>query len=305
VGSFTFTSADGTEIAGWCNGATSGVPVVISNGCGCTPEAWPGLLDPDCGFQASTFYYRGTFGSARPANRRRIRVADHADDLLALIDHEGHERPLIAAWSLGVNIAFELAERHPDRVGGILAVAGVPGGLFLAVFGPLGVPRPLRTPGAVMGTRLGGVLGPAVSFLAHRAPVNGLTARIVNHSGLILPAAQPALLGQLLVPFLQQDFRWWAQLAGAGGEHQRLTLTEVEAPVAFVGGRYDVLVSWRHVARAASLVPDGRLDLLPGSHFLPLEFPEVCRQRLLDLADRAGLPHRKARASRRRASKPA
>ena len=44
-------------------------------------------------------------------------------------------------WSMGVNTAFELAYLHPDRVAGLFAVAGVPGGTFASMLAPLGVPR--------------------------------------------------------------------------------------------------------------------------------------------------------------------
>ena len=52
----------------------------------------------------------------------------------------------MAAWSIGVNVAFELAQRHPERVAGLMAVAGVPGGTFATMGGPLRVPRRLRRP---------------------------------------------------------------------------------------------------------------------------------------------------------------
>ena len=38
-------------------------------------------------------------------------------------------------WSMGVNTAFELALRHPERVTGIFAVAGVPGDTFATMLG--------------------------------------------------------------------------------------------------------------------------------------------------------------------------
>jgi pimeloyl-ACP methyl ester carboxylesterase len=57
-----------------------------------------------------------------------VRVQDHVDDAVALLDAMGMERALVACWSIGVNIGFELAQRHPDRVAGLMAVAGVPAG---------------------------------------------------------------------------------------------------------------------------------------------------------------------------------
>ncbi len=121
---FEVRSGDGTRLRAWANGA-QGLPLLVSNGLGSIPRAWPALASADSGYDAFTWYYRGTFGSERPADPSRIRVRDHVDDALALLDTHGVERALVACWSIGVNVAFELAERHPDRVAGLLAVAGV------------------------------------------------------------------------------------------------------------------------------------------------------------------------------------
>ena len=141
---FRFESADGTSIAGWRSGE-HGVPVVVSNGLGTPPASWPCLTRPGSGVRAVTYYYRGTGESARPRDPARIRVEDHLADLLALMDHERIDRAVVASWSVGVNVAFELARRHPDRVAGMLVVAGVPGGTFRSMFGPVGVPTFLRS----------------------------------------------------------------------------------------------------------------------------------------------------------------
>jgi pimeloyl-ACP methyl ester carboxylesterase len=138
---FDFAGADGTTIRGWSNDAVSGVPVVVANGLGTPPAAWPALVPRDSGYDVSTWYYRGTGGSERPADPARITVADHVGDLLALMDARSVDRALVLCWSIGVNVAFELAERHPDRVAGLLAVAGVPGGTFGAMSGRSGAAR--------------------------------------------------------------------------------------------------------------------------------------------------------------------
>lgn len=40
-----------------------------------------------------------------------------ADDIAALIDHLGLEKPDVVGYSLGGGVAFQLALRHPDRIG--------------------------------------------------------------------------------------------------------------------------------------------------------------------------------------------
>jgi len=283
---FDFTSADGTRIVGWRNDGDA-PPVVVANGLGTPPNAWPSLAAADSGFRAMSWYYRGTGGGDRPTDPARIRVEDHVDDLLALMDHEGVERAFLACWSLGVNVGFEFARAHPDRVAGLLAVAGVPGGTFRAMFGPLRVPRRFRHDMGVAAARLGRRLGPQLSWLSRQIPLNRVTSNAISHSGFVLPGAKPDRLIPTLDEFRHHDFRWYFNLAIAAAEHEPMDLAFVQAPVTLVAGRYDVLTSMHDMVEAASRIPHAELHLLPGSHFLPLEFPDELVAELRRLAERA------------------
>lgn len=288
VRQFYFTSADGTRVRGWRNGG-EGLPVLLSNGLGTPPEAWPTVVRPDNGFRVCTWYYRGTGGGDRPADPTRISVDDHVEDAIALLDHEGVERALVACWSLGVNVGFELARRHPERVAGLLAVAGVPGGTFRAMGAPLRIPRRFRHDVGVAAARLGRFAGPGLSWLAQRVPLNSVTASLINHTGFVLPAAKPDRLIPALAEFRRHDFRWYFTLAIAASEHEPMDLSFVEMPATLIAGRYDVLTSMHDMVEAAARIPHAELKILPGSHFLPLEFPDEIAGHLGALAGRTDL----------------
>lgn len=288
MGRFEFTAGDGTTVVGWRNEG-SGIPVVISNGLGTAPAAWPTIVRADSGFRVATWYYRGTAGGARPADPARIRIEDHVDDMHSLMDHEGIDRALVVCWSLGVNVGFEFAREHPDRVAGLMAVAGVPGGTFRAMFGPLRVPRRFRHDLGVAAARLGRRLGPQLSWLSMHVPLNRVTASVINHTGFVLPAARPERLIPALAEFRQHDFRWYFSLAVAAAEHEPMDLAFVTVPVTLVAGRYDVLTSMHDMVEAASRIPHAELRLLPGSHFLPLEYPDELAAQLHRLARRTDL----------------
>jgi pimeloyl-ACP methyl ester carboxylesterase len=294
MGRFDFTSSDGTRVAGWrsetdADGAAHGLPVVISNGLGTPPAAWPTIVRPDSGFRVATWYYRGTGGGERPRDATHIRIEDHVEDMLALMDHEGIDRALVACWSLGVNVGFEFARAHPDRVAGLIAVAGVPGGTFRAMFGPLRVPRRFRHGLGVAAARLGRRVGPQLSWVSAHIPLNRVTASVINHSGFVLPAAKPDRLIPALEEFRAHDFRWYFSLAVAAAEHEPMDLAFVTVPVTLVAGRYDVLTSMHDMVEAASRIPHAELHLLPGSHFLPLEFPDELALEVIRLAERTDL----------------
>lgn len=277
------TSADGTRVRAWTGGG-EGPPLLLSNGLGTIPQAWPFLTGPDSGYDVVSWYHRGTFGSERPTDRRRVRVADHVDDAVAVMDAHGVERALVACWSIGVNVGFELARRHPDRVAGLLAVAGVPGGTFATMGGPLRVPRRLRHPIATATARSGPVVGPALSWLLPRVPVTERTAWLLAHSGFMLPGADPQVLVPMLREFVQQDWRWYARLAVGASRHAPMDLSQVDCPVTFVAGRHDLLTSVHDVVEVAATVPHAQVTVLPGSHFLPLEHPDLVKAALDELA---------------------
>ena len=286
--SFDFPSADGTCIRGW-RGDGDGVPVVISNGLGTIPQAWPGLIREDSGYRAVTWYYRGTFGSDRPVDRRRIRVEDHVDDMVALMDHEGIDRALVASWSIGVNIGFEFAQRHPDRVAGLMAVAGVPGGTFGTMGGPLRIPRRVRRPVATAAARVLRAAGPVLNPIANAIPVNDTVSWVITHSGFMTPAAKTSIVTPMLSEFLRQDWRWYMGLAVAAAEHHTMDLSFVKCPTTLVAGRHDVLTSMHDVIDTAAKIPHAQITVLPGSHFLPMEYPELITTALDELVRRTDL----------------
>ena len=282
---FEFLSADGTRLRGWSNDG-AGPPLILSNGLGTIPEMWPSLFRADSGYSTLTWYYRGTFGSERPADPTRVRVQDYAEDLLALMDARGIERAMLAGWSLGVDIAFEVAQRHPDRVAGLLAVAGIPGGTFTTLGEPLRVPPGVRRPLAVAIARLGRRSGPALNWFASRVPINRRTVWLLSHSGFMLPGADPDVLGPAVARFLQQDWGWYYALALAATEHTPLDLALVRCPTTLLVARHDVLTSMSAILAAATAIPDTQVVTMSGSHFVPLEHPGQVSAALSELSRR-------------------
>lgn len=285
---FDVVSGDGTRVRAWRNDG-AGTPVLLCNGLGTPPLAWPAVIAADSDFDVRTWYYRGTAGGDRPEDRSRVTVGDHAEDAFAVLEHERIDRVVLACWSLGVNVGFELARRHPDRVAGIMAVAGVPGGTFAAMGAPLGIPRPLRHAVGVTGARTGQAIGPALGWVSRRIPLNRATATVISHSGFVLPKATPDRLLPALEEFREHDFRWYFTLALGAASHEPMDTSFVDVPVSLVAGRYDVLTSLGAMRRAAARIRGAELTVLPGSHFLPLEFPEELAAELRALARRSGL----------------
>jgi pimeloyl-ACP methyl ester carboxylesterase len=227
----------------------------------------------DSGYRVATWSHRGLGGSERPADRTRIRIEDHVEDALAVMDAHGMPVATVVGWSLGVNVAFELALADPERVRSVLAVAGVPGGSFASMFAPYGVPRPLRSPMARLSSRLLPVVGPLLPAAAAGLPPWHDLLSPAALQGPAREVARPRTVHAVLQEFSRHDWRWYRRLAVAVAAHAPLDVSAVRCPVTFLAGRYDTLVDVADVRRVARMVPGARLRELPGTHFLPLQYP--------------------------------
>lgn len=284
-------SADGTRIRTWRTGE-SGRDVLLCPGLGTMPEAWPYLTRPTTRqrLRVHSWYHRGTLGSARPADPSRVRLADHVADAVAVLDEAGIEQTVVMGWSVGASVATELATRYPDRVAGLLLVAGAPGDPFGGLLRGLdvfGVPDDLRRQLTAVATKLMRDTGPLLNAVLHRVPVNRLTAMVVRHSGVMRPASPTADVVAAGRRFLSHDWGWYGRLALALLDQPAPDLARVRCPVTVLTGKYDVIADSAYVARAVGALPQARIRVLPTSHFLPLEAPDDLAEELLLLIERA------------------
>jgi pimeloyl-ACP methyl ester carboxylesterase len=282
-------SDDGTLIRAWTNdpdGIIDGPTVLLCNGLGTSPWNWPALLSTDCGVRVVSWAHRGTAGSDRPIDRDDVGVQRFVEDALSVMDHFGLARPVVMGWSIGVNVMFELAAQHPERVAGLFAVAGVPGDTFANMLAPLHLPRPLARAVTVSTSRALRLTGRTLTPLASRLPVGGRTIEALSRTGLIFPVPDPELAALALREFLRTPIEWYFHLALRTSSHGRVPLRRIKVPTLFVGGTWDLLAGARHMAAAADRVQNGRYVQLHGTHFVQMEQPERVHRLLLDFLQR-------------------
>ncbi|WP_240341078.1 alpha/beta fold hydrolase [Nocardioides sp. SYSU D00038] len=284
-------SDDGTRLRAWTNdaeGVIDGPTVVLCNGLGTSAWTWPALLEPDCGVRVVSWYHRGTGGSDRPADPSRVHIEEFVEDGLSVMDAFGIDRAVLAGWSMGVNTAFELAFRHPERVTGLFAVAGVPGDTFATMLAPLRVPRPVARLLTVNFARTLKYAGRGLTPIARRLPVGRKAAAVVSHSGFMLPVPDLDNTATAIREFLATPVEWYMHLALTTSEHARVSLSGIRVPVAFVAGTYDLLAGARDMASAAARIDGATYVELRGSHFIAMEQPDVVHDLLLRFLDRVG-----------------
>ena len=285
---YEVTSADGTVLRAWTNDV-DGPLVLLCNGLGTNPYAWPALLDPECGVRVISWNHRGVGGSARPTDPDRVGQEEFVEDALAVLADAGVAACAVAGWSIGVNTMFELAVTHPERVTGLFALAGVPGETFGSMGAPLFIPRFARKPIATTVARLLGVAGKPLHQVTSRLGIGPCAGRVVTHSGFMLPVPDVPLARRAIREFLTTPTDWYAHLALASSLHARVSLRTIDVPTTFVAGRYDVLAASYDMRTASERIPSAQYVELPGSHFLQMEKPREVHALLLDLLDRIAL----------------
>jgi pimeloyl-ACP methyl ester carboxylesterase len=282
-------SDDGTRLRAWTNdpdGAIDGPTVVLCNGLGTNPWAWPALLRPDCGVRVVSWNHRGTGGSDRPAVPERVGIEQFVEDGLSVMDHFGVDRAVLMGWSMGVNTMFELALSHPERVTGLFAVAGVPGDTFSTMLGPLRLPRVAARAVTVSLSRLMKLGGRAVTPISSRLPVGPRAIAVLTRTGFMFPVPDPELAAVAVAEFLKTPVEWYFHLALRTSEHGRVSLSRVRVPVELVAGTFDLLAGARHMASAAERLADATYVELRGSHFVQMEHPDRVHELLLAFLDR-------------------
>ena len=285
-------SDDGTHVRAWTNdpeGLIDGPTVVLCNGLGTNAYMWPALLDPDCGVRVVSWNHRGVCGSERPADRSHVEIEHFVEDGLSVMDHFGIDRAVLMGWSMGVNTMFELAVRHPERVAGLFAVAGVPGDTFRTMLAPFRVPHPVARLLTISACRVAKLTGWAVSPITTRIPIGTKAVAVISHSGFMFPVADPELVAIGIEEFISTPVQWYAHLALGTSKHARVSLSGIDVPVRFVAASYDLLAGSRDMASAAERLADADYVELRGSHFIQLEQPDEVHELLLEFLTKVGV----------------
>lgn len=279
------TARDGTRIGYQVRGAErSDAPcVVLANGLGGTYIAFRYLYDVLGDYKTICWDYRGLYTSSPPADPKANTVAHQVDDLMCILDKEGVRDCVIAGWSMGVQVGFEAIKRHPERVKGLFAINGTYGHAF-------------RT---VMGSRLIGQTIPMLLRLvrAQATLVGRATKRVAGSDALINAMKRVGLVSTTIdveifravaAGFVNVDWVIYSDLLSRLDEHDAEdVLAKIDVPVTVVTGDRDLMTppaTAEHIHRS---IPSSRLVVIKGgTHYTPVEYPDVITDELGRLLDR-------------------
>ena len=262
--------------------AGEGPPLVLVHGSGMSASTWAPLMPYLGSYRLIGFDLPGFGLSDAFDYGGRLLRAHAVAQLTSLLDALDLERVPIVGTSLGGMWALCLAVDAPNRVAAVGSL-GVPAVALPGMHGDPGFTA-LSTPGlrhlvarigspSVATTRRAmarGVIGPGA---AKRAPEGFFE---VVHEGMHQPGFRMAMLSHM----------WLALRFGRPRPENFLSDTELRqlaVPVLMIWGDADPYGGPEIGQRACALMPDARLEVIPGRHAPFLDDPERCGALIDDL----------------------
>lgn len=269
----SISTPDGRTLDIQINGADDGPVLVFHHGT-------PGSLLPrrvmvqqaaERGIRLVTYSRAGYGDSTRRAGRV---VADIADDVTAILDHLGVEKAMTAGWSGGGPHSLATGALLPDRISGVLCIAGVApyeaDGLdFLGGMGEGNIVE--------FGAALGGEekLRPVLEEMREELK-DATPAAILAELSTLLPDVDRAQITEESGEEMAANFRealkngvdGWADDDLAFTVPWGFDLSEMSVPTFIWQGSADLMVPFAHGQWLAAHVPGATAHLLDGEGHL-------------------------------------
>jgi pimeloyl-ACP methyl ester carboxylesterase len=261
---------------------------VLTDGIGCDGFAWR-YLAPRLAtkHQVVHWHFRGHGRSGPPIDPQRVAIEDLARDLRSVCDHLDVERPVIAAHSMGVQVALEYHRQWPDGVAALVLMCGTFGRITTTFHSTNLLDQVL--PALIRGTQMFPGLARAVWG---RVPA-GIAFRVA--------CAGRELDGERI---REEDFRrYWEHsclmdpdvflrmLQHAGMHDAREFLPDVCVPTLIVAAEHDTFTPMTLAEEMADSIPNAELEVIEeASHAAPVEQPDRIAERIEDfLSSRLGV----------------
>jgi len=274
--------ADGVELAAdlWSPTEPAPHPVtfVLAHGLASNARLWDGVAERinARGHLAITVDQRGHGRSSKPDGPYDVPTV--ADDLAALIERLGLDRPVVAGQSWGGNVVIELAARHPSLTRGIVCVDG---GWFepSASFATWEACREALAPPRLAGRRFAEIEG-YIRGAHHDWPESGLAGTLANFE---------RFPDGTIAPWLTFD-RHIAVLRGMWEHHPSARYADVTVPVLLLpatpaGGDARAVTRVATVEAARAALSNARVHAFVGDHDIHAQHPTEVADVMIDALD--------------------
>jgi pimeloyl-ACP methyl ester carboxylesterase len=238
------------EVTG--EGAEAGVPVVLLHGGLSGASPWGGQAPAlaAAGYRVYVPERRGHGHTPDVAGPFTYSVM--ADDTIAYLDQVVGGPAHLIGWSDGAVVGLLVAQRRPDLAASLVLI-----GQYLNSAG--------KAPGGIAAELAGSEDNAVISFLREA----------YGQSSPDGPDHFPVVFDKTM------------QMWKTEPEIDLATLTGVDLPALVLQGDHDE-VTIEHSTEVATALPQGRLAVLPGTHLLPIESPELVSELLISFLRGSG-----------------
>lgn len=269
-------SQDGTQLYFEIYG--EGIPILTCNGLGCSRFYFKYLRNYLSEFaQVIHWDYKGHGKSQQPDTYEKLTIEDLADDSRRVLDAVGRDEAVFLGHSMGCQVIFEASRMFPDRVAGLIPLAG-------------SYEYPIDT---FYDSEIPKYIFPVASTLARTVPeiFDSLTETVAN-----LPASEELTskiaLNPLLTPseimqeyldhLAEMDMKLFFEMARGMQDHSASdVLPQISEPtLVIVGTDDDFTPQWKG-EEIHQLIPDSELAVVnTGTHVCMIEQPELVNLRI-------------------------
>ena len=278
-------SADGTELTAFETGGGNGPTFVLCNGLGGNIDAWRYLID-EFGphHRIVSWDYRGLYKSGPAADGTGYAVETQVGDLRAVLQHFAIEKAVLLGWSMGVQVSFEAWRQMPEKILGMVLINGTYGSPLKTAFSPMLQGSPLADMLPAIAKALESVAHLAEPFqpMAQRVTQTKIALKVVKNLGLASQALDDEMFHALASEVAGLHMPRYMATLNALAQHSAVdVLPSIAVPVLVVTGDHDMLTPLAQSREMVRAIPGAELLVIPsGTHYTPLEFPELIHLRV-------------------------
>lgn len=278
-------SADGTELTAFECGSGPGPAFVLCNGLGGNIDAWRYLID-DFGphHRIVSWDYRGLYKSGPAAAGTGYTIETQVQDLQAVLTHFRIERAVLLGWSMGVQVSFEAWRQMPQVIAGMVLINGTYGSPLTTAFSPMLKDSPLKTmlPAIARGLESIAHLAEPFQPMAQKVTKTKLALNVIKGLGLASQALDEKIFLTLAGEVAGLHMPRYLATLNALAQHSAAdVLATITVPVLVVTGDHDLLTPVNQSREMVRAIPGAELLVIPsGTHYTPLEFPELIHLRV-------------------------
>lgn len=288
---------DGTLLMAYDCGPSGSGPhgptLILANGLGGNIDAWAYFTDFfGKNHRIVSWDYRGLYRSAAAA-ASDYTISTHADDGIAVLRALGVTDGVWVGWSMGVQVSFEVVRRHASFVKGLVLINGTYGRPLATAFAPLLKQSPLKPmiPAILRALEAVAHLAEPAQPYAQKVVRLKATLKVMQALGMVSSTLDQRMFTELATQVAGLNMpRYMAILNSLGDHCAEAILPQIDRPTLVISGDRDLFTPVELAREMVQRIPEAELLVIPsGTHYTPLEFPELIHLRVQKfLRDRLG-----------------